>query len=203
MAISDLIAQANAFRMKTLNALQNAAASGKAIDVTTLSVNASRPMALGFSLGDLRYAFDVMTSRHHTFSVNQANAESASVMLNTELSMYVAKTYAQKRDKENLAATARRAGQAARMEATYASAAAKVLGAIYAEIFRREVANAQASTKPVSVIAPQPVVTPTKPISYKKPVKNVRKVAQCRGEITLKGFDALAEYAENTAMILG
>jgi hypothetical protein len=78
-----------------------------------------------------------------------------------------------------------------------------VLGAIYAEIFRREVAIAQAMTKPVAVIAPQPVVTPTKPVTYKKPAKNVRKVALCRGEIVLKDFNELAEYKANTALILG
>jgi hypothetical protein len=120
--------------------------------------------------------------------------------------MYVARTYEQKRDKADLAASARRAGQAARMEAAYVSAAVKLMEALEAEIAHREFAMRVAETKQRIVsqrtVKPVEVLTPAlnvKPVTMKLRQKGVTRTRANQPETRVDGFEGLAMLLEHRA----
>ena len=87
-----------------------------------------------------------------------------------------------------------------KVEKDYAGACARVIQAIHVELAARELAAHPPVTKTVEPAKVETVALVTPEIVMKRRPKGLKKVPQCRGEITLQGFEALKEYQENTAM---
>jgi hypothetical protein len=210
--IDGLIAKANNYRANLINSMMNAAAGKKPVDFAPLSVNASRPMALGFSAHDLGHFHDVMSDRHFRFCMAAATLENRASIGVSELARVNVKAsrnggilnrqeVAEKRD-----ITARLSALSAqkKIEKTYADACVSVMQAIQAELVARELA-AHPIVKPVvkvEPVKPVEVLTPTvsvKPVTLKLRQKGVMRSRAKQPETRVEGFEGLAMLLEHRA----
>lgn len=190
--IAGLIARANKWRGEAAYRVFNSLAKGEAAVVTDLQQPAQRPVALGFSDHDLAYWRDHFLSRVAGWESLQRDAMAFVASMNTRAAHNGGRWEGENKARRDRAyGDARRAGDKIRAAKAFAGLVETILA-------ERHPAPAPAVEEPVmteAALAPEPVKARVKSRAKKGP-------AQCRGEITLQGFEALKEYTENTAMFL-
>jgi hypothetical protein len=208
--ISALETKANNYRANLINSMMNAAAGRKPVDFASLSVNASHPMALGFSAHDLCHFMDVLHDRHFRFCLAAASLENRASIGVSELARVNVKAsrnggilsrqeVAEKRD-----ITARLSALSAqiKVEKIYADACVSVMEAIQTELTYREFARKVAETKQIMsqrIVKPIEILTPTvtvKPVTLKIRQKGVTRSRAKQPEIRVNGFEGLAKLME-------
>jgi len=189
--INSLVTQANSWRKDQVFAVLDSLDHGHKPDTTSLEQNASRPMALGFSSEDLLFFRNMYAQKSATYKADADRAMAFVARTNVKISRDGGHaTKEQVADRKEATADASWNAHRARVCAQFVEIVNEILSVLHAP--------APAPTVTVMQAAPAPI----KPIVLK--VKHhVKKVAVCRGEITLKSFADLSEYKENTAMILG
>jgi hypothetical protein len=188
---NSLVSNANTWRKEQVFAILDTLSNGQKPDTTSLAQNASRPIALGYSTEDLIFYRNMYKERSLSYHTDAQRAMAFVAKTNTQISRDGG--HASQRQVAERKAACEDASWNAHRARTCTKFVEIVDGILES---RKPVAPPPIAVTPITVMQEAP-----KPLTMK--IKHhVKKVAQCRGEITLKGFADLKEFTENTALIL-